>query len=162
MYCIVLYCIAFIHLYSASCSAHQSEALPVRETQREERQSMCHTTFNPVSFGIALSGKGQRSENGLMIAPWGCRSQGSQDIQIKMHEKKCLCFIKINCDFVHKTYDNLFSVHHSIFLNPSSYQIYTTKFAKQRWNDLLIDERLESPDELNQSRGILKMSLDSV
>src|SRR6218665_1533711 len=35
-YCIVLYCIVSIHLYSASCSAHQSEALPVRETQREE------------------------------------------------------------------------------------------------------------------------------
>src|SRR6218665_192541 len=33
---IVLYCIVSIHLYSASCSAHQSEALPVRETQREE------------------------------------------------------------------------------------------------------------------------------
>ena len=32
----VLYCIVSIHLYSASCSAHQSEALPVRETQREE------------------------------------------------------------------------------------------------------------------------------
>jgi len=31
-----LYCIVFIHLYSASCSAHQSEALPVQETQREE------------------------------------------------------------------------------------------------------------------------------
>src|SRR6218665_423786 len=31
----VLYCIP-IHLYSASCSAHQSETLPVRETQREE------------------------------------------------------------------------------------------------------------------------------
>src|SRR6218665_2179508 len=31
-----LYCIASIHLYGASCSAHQSEALPVRETQREE------------------------------------------------------------------------------------------------------------------------------
>ena len=26
----------FIHLYSASCSAHQSEALPMRETPREE------------------------------------------------------------------------------------------------------------------------------
>src|SRR6218665_476581 len=32
----LLYCIVFIHLYSASCSVHQSEALPVRETQREE------------------------------------------------------------------------------------------------------------------------------
>ena len=33
-----LYCIVFIHLYSASCSAHQSEALPVRETQPERRE----------------------------------------------------------------------------------------------------------------------------
>src|SRR6218665_480769 len=32
----ILYCIVSLHLYSASCSAHQSEALPVRETQREE------------------------------------------------------------------------------------------------------------------------------
>jgi len=31
-----LYCIVFIHLYRASCSAHQSEALPERETPREE------------------------------------------------------------------------------------------------------------------------------
>src|SRR6218665_2107134 len=34
-HCIV-YCIVSIHLYSASCSSYQSEALPVRETQREE------------------------------------------------------------------------------------------------------------------------------
>src|SRR6218665_1554788 len=33
---IVLYCIVSIHLYIASCSAHHSETLPVRETQREE------------------------------------------------------------------------------------------------------------------------------
>ena len=38
----VLYCIASIHLSSASCSAHQSEALPVRETQRDE--SSLHRT----------------------------------------------------------------------------------------------------------------------
>jgi len=31
---IILYYIVSIHLYSASYSAHQSEALPVRETQR--------------------------------------------------------------------------------------------------------------------------------
>jgi len=37
LYCIVLYCIVSIPLYSASCSAQQSEALPVGETQREER-----------------------------------------------------------------------------------------------------------------------------
>jgi len=41
LYChiLVLYCIVsivFYNLYSASCSAHQSEALPVPETQREE------------------------------------------------------------------------------------------------------------------------------
>src|SRR6218665_2349991 len=36
---IVLYCIVSIHLYlyCASCSTHQSEILPVRETQREVR-----------------------------------------------------------------------------------------------------------------------------
>src|SRR6218665_3834125 len=33
---VVLYCIVSIHLYSASCSAHQSEVLPVRDTPREE------------------------------------------------------------------------------------------------------------------------------
>ena len=50
--CIVLYCIVSINLYSASCSAHQSEALPVRETQREESReeklsqwSCCHICF---------------------------------------------------------------------------------------------------------------------
>ena len=32
----VLYCIVSRHLYSASRGADQSEALPVRETQREE------------------------------------------------------------------------------------------------------------------------------
>jgi len=36
-----LYCIVSIHLYSASCSAHQSEALPVRENQREDLDR-CH------------------------------------------------------------------------------------------------------------------------
>ena len=32
-----MYCIVSIHLYSESCCARQSEALPVRETQREKR-----------------------------------------------------------------------------------------------------------------------------
>src|SRR6218665_2336329 len=32
----LLHCIESIHLYSAYCSAHQSEALPVQKTQREE------------------------------------------------------------------------------------------------------------------------------
>jgi len=34
---VIMYCIVSIHLYSASCSENQSEALPVRETQREEQ-----------------------------------------------------------------------------------------------------------------------------
>src|SRR6218665_3241768 len=34
--CILLYCIVSMRLYSASCSALTSEALPVRGTQREE------------------------------------------------------------------------------------------------------------------------------
>src|SRR6218665_3785971 len=33
---LVLYCIVSIYLYSASCSAHQSQVLPVQKTQREE------------------------------------------------------------------------------------------------------------------------------
>src|SRR6218665_4138264 len=33
----LLYCMYCIHLYSASCSAYQSEALPMRETKREEK-----------------------------------------------------------------------------------------------------------------------------
>src|SRR6218665_1277089 len=32
----LLHCIVSIHLYSASYSAHQSEALPLQKTQREE------------------------------------------------------------------------------------------------------------------------------
>jgi len=36
-HCILFYCIVSIHLCSASCNAHQSEAVPVQETQREER-----------------------------------------------------------------------------------------------------------------------------
>src|SRR6218665_75313 len=37
LFSIVLYCIVSMHLYNAFCSStHQSEALPVRETQREE------------------------------------------------------------------------------------------------------------------------------
>ena len=36
-----MYCSVSIHLYSASCSAHQSGALPVRETQRQDGTSTC-------------------------------------------------------------------------------------------------------------------------
>jgi len=50
LYCIVLYCIVSIHLYAASCSAHQSEALPVRETQREE--SSIHSRRLGLGFGV--------------------------------------------------------------------------------------------------------------
>src|SRR6218665_2460942 len=36
------YCIVSIRLHSASCSAHQSEALPVRKTQGEHRARYSH------------------------------------------------------------------------------------------------------------------------
>jgi len=45
-----MHCIVFIHLYSASCSAHQSEALPVRGTQREE------SSFSSSVFLIGIQG----------------------------------------------------------------------------------------------------------
>src|SRR6218665_1643525 len=49
MHIYVLYCIISIHSYSASCNAHQSDALPVRETQREDSttyiKSMCLYSF---------------------------------------------------------------------------------------------------------------------
>src|SRR6218665_1015543 len=40
------YCIVSKHLYSASCSAHQSEALPVQETQREESSNNNRAQIN--------------------------------------------------------------------------------------------------------------------
>ena len=41
-----LYCIISIHLYSASYSAHQSEALPVREdTERREQLKAMHAHY---------------------------------------------------------------------------------------------------------------------
>jgi len=36
----ILYCIVSIYLYSSSHSAHQSEALPVRETLRERKEAL--------------------------------------------------------------------------------------------------------------------------
>src|SRR6218665_1902422 len=45
----ILYCIVSIHLYSASCSLHQPEALPVRETQREESSRPTYRDIQPVA-----------------------------------------------------------------------------------------------------------------
>src|SRR6218665_604804 len=42
---VLLYCIVSIHLYSASPSAHQSEALPVRETQKGAVHKVRHAIF---------------------------------------------------------------------------------------------------------------------
>ena len=39
-----LCCIVSIHLYSTSCTVHQSEALPVRKTHRKE-SSVCLCSF---------------------------------------------------------------------------------------------------------------------
>src|SRR6218665_2430776 len=52
VHCIVLYCIVSIHLYSASYSAHESEALPVLENQREESS----ITSSHITFSVQLSG----------------------------------------------------------------------------------------------------------
>ena len=55
LYCIVLYCIVSIHLYSASYSAHESEALPVLENQREESSiTSSHITFSVQLWGNSV------------------------------------------------------------------------------------------------------------
>src|SRR6218665_818894 len=75
----LLYCIVSLHLYSTSCSAHQSEALPVQKTHREReravlrerkealgspvskvdrvdgRSSLCHTELVQISHRIVPS-----------------------------------------------------------------------------------------------------------
>ena len=48
------YYIVFIHLYSAAYSAHQSEALPVRDTHREKRS---HTTCSKSVFKTKLESR---------------------------------------------------------------------------------------------------------
>ena len=50
----VLYCIVSIHLYSASCSAHQSETLPVRGTQREESMSLEFVLIGRCQMRVAV------------------------------------------------------------------------------------------------------------
>jgi len=55
LYCIVLYCIVSIHLYSTSYSAHQSESLPLRETQREEESSILDLVLTKFGFYIVTS-----------------------------------------------------------------------------------------------------------
>jgi len=56
----LLYCIVSIRLYSASCSAHQSEALPVRETQRKESSPMVPHYGSSIDlrvrYGVRLRG----------------------------------------------------------------------------------------------------------
>src|SRR6218665_2473259 len=50
-----LYCIVSIHLYGASCSAHQSEALPVREAKREESRGFgCHRSHLLFYFRLSI------------------------------------------------------------------------------------------------------------
>jgi len=50
-----LYCIVSIHLYSAFCSAHQSEALQVRETKREENQREKRGVYECLTFTAYLA-----------------------------------------------------------------------------------------------------------
>jgi len=57
LYCIVLYCNISIHLYSASSSAHQSEALQCK-SPREKRAVFNQSSILPgrVVFVMAFSG----------------------------------------------------------------------------------------------------------
>src|SRR6218665_1356881 len=54
---IVLYCIGSVHLYSASCIAHQSEAPPVQETQREESRGHPFMTSTRRGRGSGSDGR---------------------------------------------------------------------------------------------------------
>ena len=64
------HCIVSIHLYSASCSAHQSEALPVRETQKEERvlRERKEALGSPVNKVDRVEGRSWFQSEGPMIA----------------------------------------------------------------------------------------------
>jgi len=68
---IVWYCIyIYIHLYSASCSAHQSEALPVRETQIEESslERTKEALGSPDNKVVRVEGRSWFQGEGQMIA----------------------------------------------------------------------------------------------
>ena len=49
-----MYCIVSIHLYSASCSTHKSEALPVRETRRDVAASMVDIVVAMVDVVVSM------------------------------------------------------------------------------------------------------------
>ena len=59
--CIVLNYIVSLHLYSASCSARESEALPVREIQREE------SSIERTTRGIMLGWQTAKAESGQFL-----------------------------------------------------------------------------------------------
>src|SRR6218665_1384441 len=49
----IVYCIVSIHLYGTACSAHQSEALKVRETRREE------SSLGAIHYNVHTEGGGR-------------------------------------------------------------------------------------------------------
>src|SRR6218665_1655484 len=53
----LLYCFVSIHLYRASCSAHQSEALPVQKTRSEENERTKEALGSPVSKVDRVEGR---------------------------------------------------------------------------------------------------------
>ena len=57
---VVLYCIVSIHLYSASCSVHQSEALPVRQIRENEKRHLAHQL---IKWIISREGVGSKGLN---------------------------------------------------------------------------------------------------
>ena len=68
LYFILLYCIVSIHLHSASCSAQQSEALPVRETQRAVLRERKEALGSPVNKVDRVEGRSWFQSEGPMIA----------------------------------------------------------------------------------------------
>src|SRR6218665_3611264 len=73
----VLYCIVSVHLYSASCSAHQSEAFPVRETQRE--QNSFESGLRPLASYINQSYYHSINKSTLYSAPSRSLLRGAPD-----------------------------------------------------------------------------------
>src|SRR6218665_3017353 len=73
---IILYCILSIHLFSASYSAHQSEALPLREAQRKEMAMAASYCRNANQINWVLKGCGCLSKYRFPRQSKPCSSPG--------------------------------------------------------------------------------------
>src|SRR6218665_3671367 len=77
----IVYCIVSIHLFGTACSAHQSEALKVRETRREE------SSLGAIHYDVHTEGGGRvrlwwtHVDRGGSNPMWTC----TQKIKIRVH-----------------------------------------------------------------------------